>query len=181
MGERIIKKIILRIVWSLIFLCLVFILVKNLTLLTTSKSSIPLPELDNVPDFTLNTLDGKEVALSNYKGNGMMINFWASWCSPCKKEMPAIENVYNSFKEKGFEVLAINLGEKEERIVNFLEKYPLSYPILLDDDIVSTDYMVHSLPTSYFVEPDGSLNKIHIGELSEEELYKIVSELLTTD
>lgn len=161
---------------------MIAIFVKNFSDQHATRENGGGPKLDKAPNFILNTVDGGQVELAELKGKGVLINFWGSWCGPCKNEMPAIQSAYDTYKDQGFEVLAINLGEKEEKINRYLEEMPsLSFPILLDDNKVSSDYQMYSLPTSYFVNPDGTLQHMQIGELSEEELHVFIQEILPSD
>ncbi|ASS75075.1 hypothetical protein CIG75_08845 [Tumebacillus algifaecis] len=117
------------------------------------------------PDFTLETLDGKEVSLSDYRGKVVMINVWASWCEPCRNEMPAIEKAYETYQDQGLVVLGVNLKEKRVPIQGFADTYDLTFPILLDvEGHVGMDlYKVKPIPTTFFVDRDGVLR--HRAEL----------------
>lgn len=127
-----------------------------------------LQESEQAPDFTLQTLEGERVDLSDYRGQGVLINFWATWCEPCKAEMPAIEQMYQIYGDQGFTVLAVNTGESELSINGFVRNYGLSFPILLDQEKKVTNdlYRIGPLPSSIFVEPNGTINKIVIGEMN---------------
>jgi thiol-disulfide isomerase/thioredoxin len=122
---------------------------------------------------------GKEIELSQFKGKGVLVNFWASWCHPCTREMPAIQNIYDEYKNEGIEVLAINMDETEKAINIFLDSNPsLNFPILMNGGPVSDEYGVFGLPTSVFINPDGTIQKNHAGELNEEQLHVFINEIL---
>ncbi|WP_411955037.1 redoxin domain-containing protein [Alkalibacillus sp. S2W] len=137
---------------------------------------------DSAPNFKLNKLDDGSLELNELQGKGVVVNFWASWCKPCRNEMPAIQKVYERYKEDGLVVIAINVDESEDTITDFLEGFPeIDFPILLNDGQVMEDYMVMNLPTTYFINPDGSMESHYLGELSEEQLHVLVNEILPSD
>jgi thiol-disulfide isomerase/thioredoxin len=128
-------------------------------------SSSSLPEKGFVaPDFTLEMLDGPETTLSDLRGQVVLINFWATWCPPCRAEMPAIQEVYNRYRDQGFVVLAVDLGESDARVRGFVEEMELTFSILMDrNEDVSQLYRVRSIPTTYFVDREGVIQDIVIG------------------
>jgi cytochrome c biogenesis protein CcmG/thiol:disulfide interchange protein DsbE len=116
------------------------------------------------PDLTLQTLDGETVALSELRGQAVLINFWASWCPPCRNEMPAIQQVYEEYRDEGFTVLAVNSQEQEARVVAFAEPLGLTFPILIDrDGSVFDAYQVAVLPTTFFVDRAGVIQGVTTG------------------
>jgi thiol-disulfide isomerase/thioredoxin len=149
----------------------------------TTNNKIPAPQTGFLaPEFTLTTLDSQSINLSNLRGKVILINIWTSWCPPCRAEMPAIERVYQTYKEKGFVVLAIN-STVQDTLANaqtFTLENKLSFPILLDErGIVTRLYRVQSLPTSFFVGSDGVIQDIVIGgPMSEALLISRVEKLL---
>ena len=121
------------------------------------------------PDFTLADLDGKEHTLTEYQGKGVVINFWATYCPPCKKEMPYLENAYQKYKEQGIEILAVNAAEPTILVNQYISQKNLTFPILLDrDELILENYQVQNLPVTFFIDSNGEVvNKVS-GELSEE-------------
>ena len=116
------------------------------------------------PDFELETLDGRTIALSDLRGQVVLINFWATWCPPCRAEMPAIQQVYERYRDQGFEVLAVNLQEQDAQMSAFVEERELTFPILPDrDGSVSNVYRVTSIPTTFFVDRTGTIQEIIVG------------------
>ena len=117
------------------------------------------------PNFRLQNLYGEEVSLASYKGQVVFINFWATWCGPCKAEMPSMEALYQNYKDRGFEILAVSSDIQGERVVRpYVEKIRLTYPILLDSDFrVSNKYLVRSVPTTVLVGRDGIITHKMIG------------------
>ena len=122
---------------------------------------------DPAPDFKLKTLDGKEVSLSDYRGKVVLINFWATWCPPCREEMPLFERIYRKYKNKGFEILAIGTDGSVEPVKKFVKEYKLSFPVLFDNANVVALYQVQGLPTSFLVGRDGKILKVRLGEYKE--------------
>jgi thiol-disulfide isomerase/thioredoxin len=107
-------------------------------------------------DFTLPLLDGTRVTLSQLKGKVVFLNFWATWCGPCVSEMPSMEAVYQKLKNKGFEILAVNLGETKGEVSEFIKKYNLNFPAVLDErDITSDYYNIQAIPTTYIIDRRG--------------------------
>ncbi|WP_409270513.1 thiol-disulfide oxidoreductase ResA [Neobacillus sp. SCS-31] len=120
------------------------------------------------PDFVLTDLEGNQHRLSDYKGQGVFLNFWGTWCKPCEKEMPYINNQYKQFKDRGVEVLAVNIGESNLAVSSFSEKYGLTFPIPLDKDSqVMNAYGVGPLPATFLVDKEGKIVKYHTGQLTE--------------
>ncbi|WP_044896472.1 thiol-disulfide oxidoreductase ResA [Bacillus alveayuensis] len=123
------------------------------------------------PDFVLNDLNGKTFQLSNYDGKGVFLNFWGTWCEPCKREMPYIERQYQYYKNHGVEVLAINVGESNIAVENFKDQYGLTFPILLDKKMeVLNAYGVDPLPTTFLIDKDGKVVKIITGSMTERDV-----------
>jgi cytochrome c biogenesis protein CcmG/thiol:disulfide interchange protein DsbE len=116
------------------------------------------------PDFTLPALDGQTVALSNLQSEPVMVNFWATWCSPCVHEMPYIQETYEVWSEEGLVLLAINIGESQSQVHSFMQENRLSFPVLLDGNgEVAEQYGVRGIPTSVFIDSDGVVRNIKTG------------------
>ncbi len=121
------------------------------------------------PDFTLPNLAGDEITLSDLRGQAVLINFWATWCPPCRLEMPAIEQTYRKYREQGFVVLAVDLEEPKDRVQGFVDELGLTFPVLLDESgTVSRRYRVLAIPTSFFVNRQGVIIAIWRGAMSAE-------------
>ena len=118
------------------------------------------------PGFTLETPTGNSVSLSDYKGKAILLNFWATWCIPCKKELPSMQKLYNYLKKDGIEVIAISIDrDKKERVKQYIKDYNLTFPVLLDpNQKVRKDYFIMGLPTSYLIGGDGKLKGFVSGE-----------------
>ena len=125
-------------------------------------------------NFTLKSKSGKNIKLSEYRGQVVLINFWASWCGPCRAEMPMLEELYKKYKGLGFVVLGVNVDDKKSKADALLKKIPVSFPVLYDAEKKVTElYGVAAMPSSYFVDRDGKLRQIHKGYRPEyDALYK---------
>jgi len=118
------------------------------------------------PPLELSDLQGKKHRLADYRGKVVLVNFWATWCVPCRDEMPSIDRLRASLEGRPFAVLAVNLAEPESRIHKFLEAVPLRFPVLLDRDTKTTRaWQAKLLPATYIVGPDGAIRYRHLGEL----------------
>ena len=118
------------------------------------------------PPLELSDLQGKKHRLADYRGKVVLVNFWATWCVPCRDEMPSIERLRAALEGKGFVVLAVNLAEPESRIRKFLEAVPVRFPVLLDRDTqASKAWQARLLPVTFIVGPDGAIRYRHVGEL----------------
>ena len=118
------------------------------------------------PSFQLTDVNGKPVSLSDFRGEPVLLNFWTTWCDPCRFEMPYIHEVYDEWSERGLVVLAINVGESPSRVNKFIQDYNLSFPVLLDlERNVAGKYNVNitGYPTTFFVDGDGIIRDIKIG------------------
>ena len=136
---------------------------------------------DVAPDFTLTTLDGKKVQLSDLKGKKVIVNFWATWCPPCKAEMPHMQNFYDEFsKDENVEILAVNLtnGDKVESVQNFVKDYGLTFPIPMDEEgMVGQTYQAITIPTSYMIDTKGRIQNKIVGPMDENMIKEFVSNL----
>jgi peroxiredoxin len=121
------------------------------------------------PDFVLTDLQGKEHRLSDYRGKGVFLNFWGTWCKPCEKEMPYINRQYDVYKKQGVEVLAVNVGETKLSVQKFADRFGLTFPIMIDrEDQVMNAYDVGQLPATFLIDKNGKVKKIITGTMTEE-------------
>ena len=125
------------------------------------------------PAFTLTSRAGKPVSLADLKGQVVMINFWASWCGPCRQEFPALDEMYKKYKPMGFEMVGINVESEKSDAEKFLGATPVSFPILFDpDNKVSGTYGVSAMPTTFLVDRQGRLRWQHRAyKAGDEALY----------
>ncbi len=122
------------------------------------KSGVEVGNL--APNFLIKNLQGGETTLSEFKGKVVMINFWATWCGPCKAEMPSMEALYQNYARKDFEILAVSIDMVEDApVAAFIEDLSLSFPVLLDNDLeVNSLYQVRVVPTSILVDRKGVIS-----------------------
>ena len=108
------------------------------------------------PDFELESLGGVKTSLRTFRGSVVFLNFWATWCPPCRAEMPAMQKLYDRFKPDGLIVLAVDLQEGKDKVGKFMKKYNLNFPVVLDvSGRVAQEYGIRSIPTTYIVDREG--------------------------
>jgi cytochrome c biogenesis protein CcmG, thiol:disulfide interchange protein DsbE len=146
--------------------------------LTTSSTPAPMTGAP-APEFTLANISGAQVSLKDLKGQPVLINYWATWCVPCKDEMPAIEAAYQEHKDKGFTVLAVDADEGLNEVTSFVSTLGVNFEILMDPgSSVNELYRVRAYPTSFFVGRDGTIQAMQIGVMSEAQLVEHLAKIL---
>jgi peroxiredoxin len=133
------------------------------------------------PDFTLPTTDGKQVSLREFRGKVVFLNFWATWCIPCREEMPALERLHQTYQSQDFAVISIDHKESAEQVKAFFQKHGLSFLALLDQDgSVSRDYLVSGMPTTYLIGRNGMLLARGVGgrDWTRAEALQLIKELI---
>ena len=116
------------------------------------------------PDFTLKSRDGSNIKLSELRGQVVMVNFWASWCGPCRQEMPLLEQLYQRYQPMGFTLLGVNVEEDSAAANKVLKEIPVSFPILYDNqNSVSENYQVRAMPSTFLIDRDGNIRYLHKG------------------
>jgi peroxiredoxin len=119
------------------------------------------------PDFTLQTLEGESLTLSDLRGQAVVLNFWATWCPPCQAEMPELQAAYDEYGDKGLVVLGVNQAEDKATVHAFLNERKLTFPVVLDSQYEASQlYQVNSLPTTFFIDRDGVIREIVIGQMN---------------
>jgi peroxiredoxin len=114
------------------------------------------------PDFSLPARGGSTIDLSQFKGQVVMINFWASWCGPCRQEMPLLESMYQKYKPLGFTLIGVNVEPDQKDAMSFLKQTPVSFPVLFDaKSKVSGLYNVQGMPTTVFIDRKGKVRLVH--------------------
>lgn len=158
-------------------LALSLALVLGLSAVQAESMNVP------APDFTLESRQGENLRLQDFRGEVVMLNFWASWCGPCRQEMPLMDELYEQYKDLGFTILAVNVDEDRAEAHRFLDKVPVSYPILYDPESnVSEQYEVQAMPTTVMIDRDGNARFLHRGyqpgyeDEYEEQIRQLVRE-----
>lgn len=130
-------------------------------------------------DFTLNDLNGNNVSLKDLRGKNVYINFWATWCPWCKKELPDLEKVSQEYKDKNLVVLAIDIGEDKATVGNYMKENNYDFNVLLDGNSnTSQQYGVSSIPVSIFIDKKGNIAKKDVGAMTEGQMKSIIDKLL---
>lgn len=147
-----------------------------------SKDSDMITAGDKAPDFQLQTLDGNTIQLSDYRGQGVFLNFWATYCPPCKEEMPYMESQYQKFKDKGVTVLAVDLGEPKIPVKRFVDKYELTFPIPMDkNESVMDAYGVGPIPVTFLINKNGVVEDRITAGLTESDIRKYMKQIQPED
>jgi peroxiredoxin len=125
------------------------------------------------PDFTLNNMNGQQVSLSDYRGQKVFLNFWASWCPPCRQEMPYMQKLHEEYG-KEVVILAVNVGESKSTAANFMMQNDLSFPVLLDNSKdTARNYLVRGIPSSYFLDQNGIIKEKIVGGVNYQKMLEL--------
>jgi len=165
-----------RIIVTLNVAALAFIAMSSVSGLALAVSEMNTP----APDFTLKSMSGKNIKLSEYAGSAVLLNFWASWCGPCRSEMPLLNDLHNKYKELGFVVVGVNVEEQTDKARDYLGDIPVDFPILFDDkNSVSKLYDVIAMPTTIMIDRNGNMRYLHQGyKPGDEKKYKTMTKKL---
>jgi thiol-disulfide isomerase/thioredoxin len=118
------------------------------------------PSTGLAPDFTLKTLDGEDLVLSQLKGKAVLLDFWATWCGPCRESIPHLIQLHKAYRTKGFEVIGVSLDKGDVEIVrNFAKSMDIPYPIVIASDDVARNYRVTAIPTTFFIDKEGKIRE----------------------
>ncbi len=168
---------------SLLILGGVFILLAALSFFLNNSSSQsvgPVRVGSSVGDFALSDLNGNTVHLSDYAGKAVMINAWATWCPPCRAEMPLLNSYYLTHRQQGFVILAVNAGDSRSEAASFAQQNGLAFTVLLDPNTQLLNSLgIHDYPTSVFIGSDGIVKAIHVGMFTEDSIESEITPLLS--
>lgn len=135
-----------------------------IALLAATQMAYALVDSGPASNFTLKSSEGENFRLSEYRGQVVMINFWASWCGPCRQEMPLLDELYQKYEPMGFTIFGVNVEQERELAEQILRDIPVNFPILFDDNnTVSEDYDVDAMPATVLVDRNGEVRFMHRG------------------
>ena len=148
--------------------------------LQNDLTTVPVQTSFPAPELTLTDLDGITHSLDDYRGQVVLVNLWATWCPPCKEEMPALQAYHDKYKDKGFTVIAINDGDPTPDVEQFVIDYKLSFPIWLDPTYIATEdaFKTLNLPSSFVIDRDGIVRWQWVGEINRKMLEKFVTPII---
>lgn len=147
---------------------------------TLAPQAKPVPPKAGDPayDFELTDLDGNVIRLSSLRGKKVMLNFWATWCGPCRMEIPHMVELYDEQGNAAFEILAVNVNEAPDKVRAFVQQNDMRFPVLLDTKgSVAGSYYVRAIPTSLFIDEQGVIVAVHVGTLTEQALQGYIQQL----
>lgn len=145
---------------------------------TTGLSGITMVN-QPAPDFTLTTFKGKTISLAGLKGKPIVLNFWASWCPPCRLEAPLLERTWREYKDRGVMFIGVDIQDKEEDALNYIREFDITYPNAPDPTgEVSIDYGVSGLPVTFFVSRKGEILRRWVGAIEKKVLISSIQEIM---
>lgn len=152
------------------------------TLAAASEALVGLELGNRAPDFTLDTIDGDETSLWSLRGQIVMINFWGTWCAPCRREMPDLQSLYENNMDEGFIILALaTRGDTREDVLEFREEFSLTFPLLVDEgDLITDMYSITSRPSTLIIDENGLIVFKHFGPVIESQLVEVLAEIRNT-
>jgi len=143
------------------------------------KSEISSSDLPDAPDFVLEDLEGKEIALADYRDKVVFLNFWATWCPPCREEIPDFVNAYEEHRAAGLQIIGVSVDrDGAEKVADFAEENKINYPIVMATQKIVKDYQPGQyIPTTIIIDRTGKIRHKHIGYMSKEVMEKYFLEL----
>ncbi|TMN20713.1 thiol-disulfide oxidoreductase ResA [Lentibacillus cibarius] len=166
------------IILALLLVAVIYALVSNF-----NKDKTDISVGSQAPDFKLEQIndnnDLENVKLSDYEGKGVMLNFWGTWCDPCKKEMPYMQSLYPEYKKKGVEIIAVNLDTTKLVVDKFINKFDLTFPVPYDSNKeVRDSYQVGNIPSTFFINPDGEIVEMVEGGMTLNKIEGYLQQIL---
>ena len=146
----------------------------------TDLSAAPVQVSFSSPGLTLTDIQGVTHSLVNYKGQVVLVNLWATWCPPCKAEMPTLQAYHNKYSDEGFTVIAINDGDPTSDVIQFVKDYRLTFPVWLDPTYIATEdaFKTLNLPSSFVIDRNGTVRLSWVGEIKSKMLEKYVTPII---
>jgi len=176
---RKILPLLLLLLGFLLILASVYYVYRDFSL-QSDFSTVPVPVNFSAPDLTLTDTQGMSHTLADYRGQVVLVNLWATWCPPCKEEMPTLQAYYNKFVEQGFLVIAIDDGDPKADVLQFVKDYQLTFPVWLDPTYSATEqaFKTLNLPSSYVIDRNGTVQLMWVGGISRKMLDKHVTPII---
>jgi thiol-disulfide isomerase/thioredoxin len=170
------RKQLLIVIASLVMIAGVWTLVGDFTTETIyAETEVGVEVGMKAPDFTINNVNGDEVSLSDYQGTKVFLNFWASWCPPCREEMPAIQKLHKNYDN--IKVLAVNAGENKDKVFNYLMENNFSFTTLLDKNgKVTTDYLIRGIPSTFVFDKEGIIVRKQRGAITYGKMEEMINQ-----
>jgi peroxiredoxin len=149
--------------------------------LQSDFSTVPVQVNFAAPELTLTDSQGVTHSLADYRGQVVLVNLWATWCPPCKEEMPALQTLYNKYVDQGFTIVAINDGDPTVDVLQFIKDYQLTFPVWLDPTYIATEqaFKTLNLPSSFVIDRTGTVRLMWVGGISRKMLDKYVPAIIT--
>ncbi len=148
------------------------------TALVLLTSAISAAEGKAAPDFALKDLGGKDISLDDYKGKVVFLNFWATWCPPCRQEIPGFIEAYEKYKGDGLVILGVAVSDRENSVKSYVEKSKMTYPVAMGDTKIVKDYDPgNAIPTTIVIDRDGNIFHKHVGFMDQSQVEKIFMDL----
>lgn len=146
----------------------------------TDLSVVPAKVNYPSPELTLTDIDGITRSLTDYRGQVVLVNLWATWCPPCKEEMPALQAYHDKHHDKGFSIIAINDGDPTPDVIQFVEDYRLTFPVWLDPTYIATEraFKTLNLPSSFVIDRNGTVRLSWVGGINSRTLEKYVTPII---
>lgn len=131
------------------------------------------------PDFELVDLNGEKHRLKDYEGQGVLLNFWGTWCEPCEREFPAMTRQYETMKHDGVQIVAVNFAQSDFEVSKYVKNMGMTFPVAIDKTkSVFTAYNIDPLPTSIFIDPQGNVDRIVTGEMTEAQIASFMESIM---
>ena len=148
--------------------------------LQSDFSTVPVQVNYPAPELTLTDSQGATRSLTDYRGQVVLVNLWATWCPPCKEEMPALQSLYNKYVDRGFTVIAVNDGDPTPDVLQFVKDYQLTFPVWLDPTYIGTEqaFKTVNLPSSFVIDRNGTVRLMWVGGISKRMLDKYVPAII---
>ncbi len=180
MNNRKILPFIFLVLGAVLIVTSLYFILQNRTPSPADLSAVPAQVNFPSPTLTLTDTRGVSRSLTDYRGRVVLVNLWATWCPPCKQEMPTLQSFYDKYKDDGFMILAIDDGDPTKDVLQFVKDYALTFPVLLDPTHIATDraFNAPNLPTSFVIDRNGTIQLTWIGAINSQMLEKYVTPLI---